>query len=434
MSVRHCTTSVGGVAMTALSRRSFVCAAAVAAGALALPVASHAARASETGAPSLSLDMSAWNLDADNGVWWQVGVSYCTKPAAQNYETLGIYVPQAYMSGEQNADGTYSCTLSPDGEAGSYTCATAPVVIPVNTAGYSAQAAPTSYSYDAVSSYVEAGLVYVYPGCRGRANGYADDGTLAFAGGAPWGVTDLKAAVRFLRYNRGVVPGDVDVVFTFGHSGGGAQSALMGATGDAATFTPYLESIGAAMQDASGADISDSVTGSMCWCPITCLDTADEAYEWMMGQFADSSTRELGTWTSALSADLAASYPAYVNAAGFVDAGGSDLTLEESGEGTYLAGTYYDHLLALVNRSLNNFLADTTFPYTPSSQTMADGGFGGRLSGAPAEACPAAARRLTERLPVTMPLRTAAPLPAWTPLWAPRTQVGRPVERALPSR
>ncbi len=343
--------------------------------------------ASQTGSQtqgqgSLALDMSAWRLDADNGVWWQVGVTYCANPATLDYETLGIYVPQAYMTGTANADGeTYTCALDTAGKAGSYTCATAPVVIPVNTAGYSAQPAPTSYSYDSLASYIEAGLVYVYPGCRGRANGYADDGSLAFAGGAPWGVTDLKAAVRFLRYNKANCPGDVDAVFTFGHSGGGAQSSLMGATGDAEAFAPYLESIGAAMRDADGNDISDAITGAMCWCPITCLDEADAAYEWMMGQFASSSTREEGTWTAALSGDLARAYPEYVNKVGFVDADGNALKLEESGEGVCLAGSYYDYLLNLVNRSLNNFLSDTTFPYTPSSQTMDDGGFGGGLGG-----------------------------------------------------
>ena len=54
---------------------------------------------------SLALDMSAWNLDADNGVWWQVGVPYCTNPATLDYETLGIYVPQVYMTGAVNNDG-----------------------------------------------------------------------------------------------------------------------------------------------------------------------------------------------------------------------------------------------------------------------------------------------------------------------------------------
>ena len=177
------------------------------------------------------------------------------------------------------------------------------------------------------------------------------------------------------------MPGNADAIFTFGHSGGGAQSALMGATGDADSFTPYLEAIGAALKDANGNPISDAISGAMCWCPITCLDEADAAYEWMMGQFDSSSTREDGTWTAALSGDLARSYAEYVNRAGFVDENGSALTLGESQDGVCMAGSYHDYVLDLVNQSLNNFLADTTFPYSPSSQVMGDGGFGQGLGG-----------------------------------------------------
>ena len=160
----------------------------------------------------------------------------------------------------------------------------------MNTAGYSAQAAPTSYSSNGLTDYLSAGLIYVYPGCRGRNNGKNSDGS-SFAGGAPWGVTDLKAAVRCLRYNASALPGRLSNIFTFGHSGGGAQSSLMGATGDSALYAPYLSSIGAVFTDDSGSAISDAITGSMCWCPITSLNVANEAYEWMMGQFSTTGTR-----------------------------------------------------------------------------------------------------------------------------------------------
>ena len=46
-----------------------------------------------------------------------------------------------------------------------------------------------------------------------------------------------------------------------------------------------------------------------------------------------------------------------------------------------MAGSYHDYVLDLVNQSLNNFLADTTFPYSPSSQVMGGGGFGQGLGG-----------------------------------------------------
>ena len=329
----------------------------------------------------LAIDMSAWNYDSDNDVYWQVGLAYCTAPQLMDYETMGLYVPGAHFTGTANDDGeTYTCELAEDGSVGDFTAETAPIVIPVNTAGYAAQAAPTSYSYDSVSAYLEEGFIYAYPGCRGRDNGASDDGSITYAGGAPWGVTDLKAAVRYLRFNSAWLPGNSGAVFTFGHSGGGAQSSLMGATGDSSLYTPYLEQIGAAIEDAEGTAISDAIAGAMCWCPITCLQEADAGYEWQMGQFADSGTRAEGTFTAQLSADLAAAYAERVNEMG-LEQDGTSLTLEESDEGVYLSGTYADAVVAAIEESLNNFLSDTEFPYTPSSTTMADGGFGGGLSG-----------------------------------------------------
>lgn len=392
-------THENGSTVPTLSRRAFMGGLAGGAAAFALAGCSGSADTTETSdttentettstsanAPeptgALAMDMSAWNHDDDNDVWWQVGIAYCENPATTDYETMGLYVPGAYLTGTANGDGTYTCELASDGSVGDYTAATAPVVIPINTAGYSAQKAPTSYSYDSVSTYLEAGLIYAYPGCRGRENGYDSSGNLIYSGGAPWGATDLKAAVRYLRYNAALLPGDMDKIFTFGHSGGGAQSAIMGATGDSDQFEPYLESIGAADAYSDGSTLSDAVAGSMCWCPITALDVADAAYEWNMGQFSTSGTRADGTWTKSLSNDLAARFAELVDKLDLVDENGNELTLEESSDGIYLAGSYYDYIVSVVETSLNNFLSDTEFPYTPSSSTMADGGFGGGLSG-----------------------------------------------------
>ena len=324
----------------------------------------------------LAFDSAKWSYDADNDVYYQIGVQYCSQPAALDYETLAVVVPGAYLTGTDNGDGTYTCTVNPDGTINGFTAETAPMMLPVNTAGYSAQAAATSYSYSSVSAYLDAGYVYVYSGCRGRSNGYNDDGTLAYAGGAPWGVTDLKAAVRYLRLNNDTIPGDPERIFAFGHSGGGAQSAVLGASGDSNLYFDYLASIGAAMYDEDGNYISDAICGAMCWCPITSLDYADEAYEWNMGQYMDSGTRAEGTWTKALSEDLAACYGEYVGKLGLKDENGSELTLEPSDDGVYASGSYYDYVLGQIETSLNNFLEDTEFPYTPSNSMMADGGFG----------------------------------------------------------
>ncbi|MCL3776574.1 MULTISPECIES: subtype A tannase [unclassified Actinomyces] len=331
---------------------------------------------------SLALDTAAWSYDAEGDVYYQMGLAYGSSIQDAAYETLSIFLPGAYVSAEDNGEGTYTLTPA-DGTAGAYTSATAPVVLPVNTPGYSAQSPLSEYSYSTIQAYMEAGLIYVVAGLRGK-----DSTSEAAAGNAPWGVADLKAAVRYLRYNAAALPGDSEQVYVFGHSGGGAQSAVMGASGDSALYTPYLAAIGAATTDTDGNALSDAVAGAMCWCPITSLNEANAAYEWNMGQFASDGTRAEGTWTEAYSKDLAAAYASWVNGAGLTDADGNALTLQESGDGVYLAGTYYEHLMGLIEGSLNDFLAVTTFPYTPSSTTMAGMEPGGSSGGAPSGQAP----------------------------------------------
>ena len=297
------------------------------------------------------IDNTAWQYNAEDDIYYQIGISYCENPADESYETLAVFVPGAYLKATDNGDGTYTCELS-DGSVGDYTAAIAPIVMPINTPGYSAQAALTEYT--SVSDYTNAGFVYVHAGCRGR------------DAGAPAGVTDLKAAVRYLRYCDDVLPGDAESIFTFGMSGGGAQSALMGSTGDSALYDAYLTEIGAV------SGVSDAVKGSMCWCPITNLDTADEAYEWMLGTTRSGLSDE----EQEISDALAAAYADYVNEAGIQSPDGTVLTLSESSDGIYQAGSYYDYMKSVIETSLNNFLSDTQFPYDASSSSS-EGGMGG---------------------------------------------------------
>lgn len=310
---------------------------------------------------SLAFDNAAWQYDEANDIYWQVGVVYVANPASLDYETLGIYVPGAYLEASANGDGTYTASVKPDAQVGQFTAATAPYILPVNTPGYNASQAP-SWLADGIASYTQAGMIYLQPGIRGRDNTTDSQGQ-EVVGGAPWGVTDLKAAIRYVRYNKDVLPGDTDKIVSFGHSGGGAQSAILGASGDSTLYNPYLEALGAAMKDKEGNPISDAPYGTMTWSPITSLDYADAAYEWNLGQFADSNTRAEGTFTQALSQDLAKEYANYINQLGLKHEGQA-LTLTESSEGIYTQGSYVTYLEGVVNQSLNNFLADTSFPYT----------------------------------------------------------------------
>ncbi len=307
----------------------------------------------EDSAPVTSLstiDNTKWQYNSEDDVYYQIGIQYCANPVDLSYETLAIFVPGAYMTAADKGDGTYTCTINESATAGAYTAATAPIVMPINTPGYSAMSALTSYS--SFTEYTDEGFVYVHAGCRGR------------DAGAPAGVTDLKAAVRYLRYTDDTVPGDAESIFIFGMSGGGAQSALMGTTGDSTLYDAYLEEIGAV------SGVSDAVLGSMCWCPITNLDTADEAYEWMMGVTRSGLSEE----EQQISDKLAEAFAEYINAAGIKDPDGNVLSLAESEEGIYQAGTYYDYMLSLIEHSLNNFLRDTEFPYESSSSSGGHGG------------------------------------------------------------
>ena len=271
---------------------------------------------------------SLWQSGSD--YYYIVGLFYCSSPADETYEQMGIYVPSAYLT--KNSDGSYSINSS--GTCNGYTAATAPIVVPVNTSGYSAQSAPSGTSSTA-ATYTDKGFIYLWPGCRGRTHG------------APLGVTDLKAAVRYYRYlaAQSKVPGNTDLIFSFGHSGGGAQSAIFGASGNSTLYDDYLSAIGA------NTDYKDNICGSMCWCPITNLDQADAAYEWNMGL-----TRSVSGDDLSISKGLAAEFATYVNTIGLKHpTSGQTLTLSATDDGYYQSGSYYEYTMEVINDAVTRY-------------------------------------------------------------------------------
>jgi len=277
-----------------------------------------------------------WEYNSSADVYYIVGIIYCSSPAEQTYEQMGIYVPAAYVNATSNGDGTYTCTINSSGTVNGYTASTAPVVFPVNTSGYSAQSAPSGWS-SSIADYTDAGFVYLWAGCRGRDHG------------APLGVTDMKAAIRYYRYlqsEQGNVPGNADRIFTFGHSGGGAQSSLMGTSGNCSLYDDYLTAIGAA------SGYADNVQGSMCWCPITNLDLGDASYEWNMGLTRSS----LGSADQNISKGLAEVYATYINAIGLKHpTSGTTLTLSSTSDGYYQSGSYYEYIMEVINDAVSRY-------------------------------------------------------------------------------
>ncbi|MFD3501530.1 subtype B tannase [Streptomyces sp. NPDC058678] len=118
-----------------------------------------------------------------------------------------------------------------------------------------------------------AGYVVVEPGARGRTLKNADG---EYYGTAPAAIVDLKAAVRYVRFNKGRIPGNTDRIVSAGTSAGGALSSLLGASGDSKLYDRYLKELGA-------ADASDATFATGAWCPITDLEHADGSYEWNWG-------------------------------------------------------------------------------------------------------------------------------------------------------
>jgi acetyl esterase/lipase len=171
-----------------------------------------------------------------------------------------------------------------------------------------------------------AGLVVVEPGARGRT---LTDAAGRFYGVAPAAIVDLKAAVRYLKANRGRVPGNVDRIVSSGTSAGGALSALLAASGDSPLYQAELDAIGA-------ADASDAIWACGAWCPITDLEHADIAYEWNWGRNALASGQSAD---AAISATLAAGFAPYQSSLGLRGRDGfGPLTADRYGE--YLLQTW----------------------------------------------------------------------------------------------
>ena len=326
----------------------------------------------------LAIDPSAWRYDDENDVYYQLGLPYCLTPATKTYESLAIFVPGAYFSAEKNGS-TYTCTVNERAVVGAFTAATAPVLMPINTGSLAAQASPTSYAFDGLAPYMEAGCVYVYAGFRGRSAGYdtASGSDELFPGGSPWPAVDLKAAIRFLRYNAGALPCNASNVYVFGFGAGGGLSAVLGSSGDSSLFDPYLESIGAITHDAEGEGVSDAIAGSASWCPVTSFDVADAAYEWCQGQYASDGTRAEGAWGSLFSRDLAGAYGTWVNEMDLRSADDAQLTLDETETGVFSMGSYADALLSGISEAATSFVQTTTFPYAYTPQHLDDPTFPG---------------------------------------------------------
>jgi hypothetical protein len=196
-----------------------------------------------------------------------------------------------------------------------------------------------------------AGYVVVEPGCRGRDN-QAEDGT--YYGKAPAAIVDLKAAVRYIRHNDEIMPGNANWIVSTGVSAGGALSTLLGASGNSHLFDAYFKELGAADED-------DSIFASADFCPITDLEHADMAYEWELGT-APLNGKQVNQDLSKQLKNAFADYQVSLNLQG--ENGFGIITAENCGE--YLVQTYMipsanRYLGTLTDEKRKAYLANNTW-------------------------------------------------------------------------
>lgn len=314
----------------------------------------------------LDIDMSRWSYDVDNNVYYQMQVNYCSKPRVPKLQTLGIYVPGEYLNGIENKDKTYSCKINKNGKRAGYTSELAPIIISVNTEDYKAQDEPEEYKYSAISDYIESGYIYIQPGFRGKVESNQEQDNEHYSKEIIESVTDLKAVVKFCRFNKDKLPGNSEKIISFGINGGGTKSAILGASGDSELYYSELLSIGAIINDLNGNWISDSVNGTMCCSPILNLEMTEESYAWSIEQYLNKKNSGLNEEIL----DNVSRYANYINDMNFKSEDGTLLYLEESDTGIYNKGTYYDYILNEVELALNKFLVNTEFPYTNKKRNI----------------------------------------------------------------
>ena len=254
-------------------------------------------------------------------------IVYVMKPTDTRYQIMNVYIPEAYFQG---------------GQINGFTKDTAPIFFPNNVGGYmpgeAGQPEITSRNSNkpnAIAIALSQGYVVASAGARGRTEAN---------GRAPAAIVDLKAAIRYLKANDTKMAGNANKIISNGTSAGGALSALLGTSGNAPEYIPYLRTLGA-------ANATDDIFAVSAYCPITNLEHADAAYEWQFNGVNDYEKIDIsmldyrvqrktihGTQTAEqirLSSDLKNLFPAYVNSLKLKNAQGIPMTLDKNGNGSF---------------------------------------------------------------------------------------------------
>lgn len=274
-------------------------------------------------------------------------IIYVENPVDTVYQKMNIYIPEAYFNGE-SING-YTSTTAPvfyPNQVGGYMPAQPATLIPAKGMGSS------QVTQNTVAFMLSKGYVVASAGARGRT---LQNAAGVYTGKAPSGLIDLKAGIRYLKYNDANMPGNACKIISSGTSAGGAMSSLLGATANHPDYEPYLEEIGA-------AEGTDEIFAAQCYCPIINLENADIAYEWQFHGVNEYEKRQRGT-TAAIfdltdeqtkvSTELHAGFPGYINRLGLRDKEGDSLVLDEEGNGSFKEFVK-SYIIASAQKALDN--------------------------------------------------------------------------------
>ncbi len=311
-------------------------------------------------------DMSKWNYDEKNNVYYQLNIDYCEKSKLNENEKFDIYVPGEYLIGKKNNDGMYKCEINTKGQKAGYNVESAPMIISIEAEESIEQRTHKKYNYEEISDYINEGYIYIWPGMRGLKENQKAESDEEYSNSIIDGVTDLKALVRFCRFNQDIMPGNIEKIIAYGVNGGGTKSAILGAAGDCDLYSSKLLAIGAIMTNDEGKRISDSVNGTMCCSPINNIEIGKIADAWSIQQYLDSRDIE----NNEEKTELALQYANFVNKMKFKSEDGTLLYLDETKQGVYTSGTYANYMLTEIEKSINMFLRNTTFPYINSEKNI----------------------------------------------------------------
>ena len=277
-------------------------------------------------------------------------IVYVEKPVDTVYQIMNIYIPAEYF--KQKEKGGYNAETAPiffENSVGGYMEST-PKTAKGNDRPRMIGGGPSGIKTDDNSKYqdnaipempqpkkrenivaraLSEGCVVACPGTRGRRTTTASG---KYTGKAPAAIVDLKAAIRYLKFNDDKMPGNANKIVSDGTSAGGALSALLGSSGNVEDYELYLKELGA-------ANATDDIFAVMAYCPITILEQADAAYEWQFsGVYTYSKRGDQGTLSETqikISNDLEKQFPDYLNSLRLKTSDGNVLKLDEAGNGNF---------------------------------------------------------------------------------------------------